>query len=366
MDVKKCLVLLCLSLGTIGFAQEVRELKWYDLSQEKLEGRTSEVTTNPFQRFPDSMKVKTRDAVWNLSRNPAGVNFRFYSSAKNISIKYEVEGEQEFPHMPATGVSGIDLYKKNKNGNWQWVKGNFHFSDTISYTFKVSGLKGNGLNEYMLYFPLYASLKWMKLGINKAEKFETGKPKKHAPIVAYGTSITQGACASRPGNAWTNKLSRSIDTPVLNFGFSGNGRLEPEIIDYISHLKAKVYILDCLANFTSGQELNDSTAYKRLITSVNTLRKDNPETPIILTDHAGYPGGEVYATKKELYENLNIANRKAFKDLKGLGITGIYLLSYKQLNLTAEDFVDGVHPTDGGMEKYSKAYERVLDSIESL
>jgi lysophospholipase L1-like esterase len=131
-------------------------------------------------------------------------------------------------------------------------------------------------------------------------------------------------------------------------------------------LEAKVYILDCLANFTSGQELNDSTAYKRLITSVKILRENNPETSIILTDHAGYPGGEVYAPKKKLYQNLNIANKKAFKALKGQGIKGIYLLSYKQLNLTAEDFVDGVHPTDGGMEKYSKAYEQVLDSIESL
>lgn len=363
MKLKYILSFTLLCFATFGFAQNEQEITWYDLAEQQLEGRTIEATTNPFQRFPDAMQAKTREKVWNLSRNPAGVKFRFSSNAKNIRVEYEVEGEQEFPHMPATGVSGIDLYQKNEDGNWQWVKGTFRFADTINYSFQISAKKEVKTKEYMLYLPLYASLKWIKLGIAGDEILKGIDAEKNKPIVAYGTSITQGACASRPGNAWTNKLSRKIDKPVLNFGFSGNGRLEPEIIDYISQIDAEVYILDCLANFTSGQGLNDKTAYKRLISSVKTLRKDNPETPIILTDHAGYPGGEVYTPKKELYENLNKANSKAFNELKSAGIEGIYLLSYEQLNLSAEDFVDGVHPTDGGMDKYARAYEQVLEMI---
>ncbi|MCM4157021.1 SGNH/GDSL hydrolase family protein [Gramella sp. AN32] len=344
-------------------AQENSDIKWQDVSKLSLHGRLSENTENPFQRFPESMKTKVRKAVWKLSQNPAGVNLRFTTTADKIIVKYEVEGEREFPHMPATGVSGIDLYVKNKEEAWKWVKGNFHFADTINYTFQLSKVEAKTEREFMLYLPLYASLKWMKIGLDGSNDFKVNSQTEIKPIAVYGTSITQGACASRPGNAWTSKLSRNTSLPILNFGFSGNGRLEPEIVNYLAHLPVQAYILDCLANFTSGQGLDDSTAYNRLMASVKTLRKNNPNTPIILTDHAGYPGGEIYLPKKKIYESLNTANKKALNDLKAQGIKKIYLLSYHQLNLTAEDFVDGVHPTDGGMEKYAKAYEKLLGSV---
>ena len=148
--------LIFLFIGRSAMAQNTTTLDWYDLSKVPLDGRTKTQTINPFQRFPDFMKTKLKKELWDLSLNPAGVIFRFATKAKNVFVWYEIQGKQDYPHMPATGVSGVDLYKKNQTGEWEWVKGNFHFADTIDYKFEISNKEEN-LNVYMFYLPLYVT-----------------------------------------------------------------------------------------------------------------------------------------------------------------------------------------------------------------
>ena len=354
--------LLYLSLAVFGcLTAQNQNIRWDNITEEKLSGRSAGKTINPFQRFPDSMQTKTREVLWKLSKNPAGVYIDFETDAEEILVKYQIEGDHSFPHMPSTGVSGIDMYMKGKKNAWHWVKGNYHFSDTIGYRFKVSNDQKTP-RKFNLLLPLYNTVKWMKIGVRKSAKLEYNTVDNKNPIVIYGTSITQGACASRPGNAWTNKLSRNTGIPVLNFGFSGNGLLEPEIINYLVTINARVFILDCLANFDRS-ELGPAKAFSRLIDAVESIRKVHPTTPIILTDHAGYPDGEINHPRKKLFTQLNEANHEANMALKKGNVENIYLLSYHQLGLDAEDFVDGVHPTDGGMKKYSNAYKKLLLTI---
>lgn len=354
--------LLYLSLAVFSYLiAQSQNLRWDEITEEKLSGRSAGNTVNPFQRFPDSMRIKTREVLWNLSKNPAGVYIDFKTNAEEILVKYQIEGDHSFPHMPSTGVSGVDIYMKDKKKAWHWVKGNYHFGDTIVYRFKVSNDQKK-LRKFNLLLPLYNTVKWMKIGVKKSANLEYNTVDNKNPIVIYGTSITQGACASRPGNAWTSKLSRKTGIPVLNFGFSGNGLLEPEIINYLVTLNARVFILDCLANF-DRPELGPAKAVNRLISAVESIRKAHPKTPIILTDHAGYPDGEVNHPRKRLFTQLNEANHEAYTALQKNKVENIYLLNYHQLGLESEDFVDGVHPTDGGMEKYAIAYKKLLQTI---
>ena len=341
---------------------QAQDLNWTDLSTVELNGRAAGDAVNPFQRFPDSMQNQVRPRVWELSTNPAGVQYYFRSGSPFIKVLYEVEGEQQFPHMPATGVSGVDLYVRDSLSNWKWIRGNFRFADTISYTFQLPDTSME--REFLLYLPLYVTVKSMQVGVEKPHEIEKLNVPKAKPLVVYGTSITQGACASRPGNAWSNIVGRELDVPVLNFGFSGNGRLEENIIAYLAQLPARAYFLDCLANFTGGQGLNAAAAYERILQSVHVIRKNHPMTPIVLVDHAGYPDGDINLARKHLYEELNLSNLKALEQLKSEGVTNLYLLSHEDLGLTSADFVDGVHPTDGGMQKYARAYMEIINKIE--
>lgn len=207
-----------------------------------------------YDRLPAKAELSVRKEVWNLSKNSAGLQMRFQTNATEIIIKYQVTGSIQMPHMPATGVSGVDLYSKTIDGTWLWAAGRYSFGDTVTYHFK--NLSPNdqhvGNREYTLYLPLYNSVKWMEISVPKDAVFKPLPVRSDKPIVVYGTSIAQGGCASRPGLAWTNILGRKLDRPVINLAFSGNGRLEKELIDLLTEVDAKLYVLDCLPNLTSS------------------------------------------------------------------------------------------------------------------
>lgn len=359
---KRFLSLALLLYFGVSIGQNEVRLDWYNVAGMELGGKAKAVTSNPFQRFPDSMQSLVRKRVWDLSENLSGVYIDFQTDASQVIVKYVVNGPLQFPHMPATGVSGVDLYTY-QNNNWKWLKGHYQFQDTISYRYRLKDTVNNVKHNLRLYLPLYNTVSYMQIGVDEHAFFRSIPVQDEAPIVIYGTSITQGACSGRPGTTWTSLLSRKIDIPVFNYGFSGNGRLEDEVISYLAQLEAKVYVLDCLANFTSGQGLNAVEAKKRLIKSVETLRELKPETPIVLTDHAGYPYGEVYNPEKKKYQLLNRANLEAFEALKERGFKNIYILKNKDLGLDATDFIDGVHPNDAGMKKYANAYTLLLSKL---
>lgn len=306
-----------------------------------------------FDRLPKDAENNVRKAVWNLSKQSAGLLIRFKSNAEIIKVRYTVKEKLAFPHMPATGVSGVDLYVKNCDGKWLWNTEHYSFGDTIKYHFKNIALEkefyGKG-GEYHLYLPLYNQIEWLEIGTPKDAVFEPLPLRKDKPVVVYGTSIAQGACASRPGMAWTSILERKIDRPIINLGFSGNGMLEEEIINLLTEIDAKLYVLDCLPNLIPNENLTLEEVHQRIISSVEKIRKKRPTTPILLVEHAGTA-------------SLNKTTQEAFAQLKDAGISDIYLLSKPEFEFDLNCFVDGSHPSDYGMIKYALAYEKSIRNI---
>ena len=236
---------------------------------------------NFYDRLPAKAENAVRKEVWELSQNSAGLSLRFRTNANEIIVKYIVTGKLQFPHMPATGVSGVDLYAKNSDGKWLWCAGRFSFGDTIVYRFKgmLSADEYKNPFEYTLYLPLYNSVKWLEVDVPDESLFTPLPARKENPVLVYGTSIAQGGCATRPGLAWTNILSRKLDRPVINLGFSGNGRLEKEVISLMTEVNAKLYVLDCLPNLTPGNVTSEELK-KRIVESVQQLqnkRRDDPD-----------------------------------------------------------------------------------------
>ncbi len=320
----------------------------------------------PFDRLPQSAKNQVREAVWNLSRESAGMMIRFRTNASSISVRYMVSSDFAMNHMPATGVSGVDLYSISNDGDWMWCRGRREFSDTVRYHF--GQLKpGDGYHrrgrEYRLYLPLYNQVNWLEIGVEDTSYFEPLPVRMEKPIVVYGTSIAQGACASRPGMAWTNILGRIVDLPVINLAFSGNGRLEPEVVDYIAQIDAQLFILDCLPNLTNPDLYPDKEVIQRVSQTVNAIRMRWPDVPILLTEHAGYTD-ELTNEKRALsYRRVNAAQQFAYTDLIRAGSRHIYYLPHHEIGLTLDDMVDGTHPNDLGMQHYAEAYEEKVRQI---
>lgn len=208
-----------------------------------------------YQRLPQRAFREVRKPVWDLSLQTAGLYIKFYTNATSVQVKYQVTGGFSMPHMPATGVSGVDLYTMDCDGRQYWCSGNYQFGDTIFYTYKnLTYRNTHDLgNEYTLYLPLYNGVKSLQIGVPEGCRFDFVRPSGEKPVVVYGTSIAQGACASRPGMAWTNILQRKLDMPVVNLGFSGNGQLDEGFFRLLSEIDAAMYVIDCMPNMTNDR-----------------------------------------------------------------------------------------------------------------
>ena len=342
------------------------QTKWYNPLQTDVpviqnQGFSDEIGKS-YVRLPDRAKDKIRPAVWNLSRNSAGLSIHFYSNAPQIEIRYGVTSRFAMDHMPATGVSGVDLYAINSDGDWLNLWGNYKFGDTITYKYSniIKDAYHNAGYEYRLYLPLYNTVKWLEIGVPEEASFEFIPKRKEAPVVVYGTSIAQGGCASRPAMGWTNVLERSLDRPVINLGFSGNGRLEKEVLDCICEIDAGVYILDCFPNLASVQK---EEVVRLTVEAVKQLRKSHPSVPILLCAHVGYTDAGINSERNALQTRVNEAGKKALSQLEKEGITGLYYLGFDELDMPADARVDYVHLTDFGMTVQAAAYEKKLREI---
>lgn len=372
MKLKKALLFCLLSFFFIGSAQNYKEYKVWNPAIDTikaLEGQAwSGQVKDYYDRLPARAEQSVRKEVWNLSKNSAGLKLRFKTNAEEIIVKYVVTGAQQMPHMPATGVSGVDLYSKTINGKWLWAAGKFSFGDTIVYKYNNLIGKDQQVNnrEYHLYLPLYNSVKWMEIKVLKENQFTPLPVRKDKPIIVYGTSIAQGACATRPGLAWTNILERKLDRPFINLGFSGNGRLETELVQLLTTIDAKLYVLDCLPNLTAGY-ISTNQLKKRITNSIVLLQQKRPETPILLTDHSGYTDEGISDIRKKEYQAVNNALKITFDSLVSKGVKNIYHLSKEEISQNIETMVDGVHPNDIGMMQYADAYEKkirvILDEV---
>src|SRR5690606_29514199 len=253
-------ILICFLLTEHSPAQTTDAYTWWNPAANSfpvVEGQAWPKEVKSFyDRLPARAEQTVRNAVWDLSRHSAGLYIKFRSNAGNIMVRYGVASKGNFamPHMPATGVSGVDLYAIDHSGNWRWAPAKYHFSDTITYQYANIEVdrqfKGRDC-EFRLFLPLYNAVSWMEIGVPEDNTFIPLPLSEEKPIVVYGTSIAQGGCASRPGMAWTAVLQRQLDYPLINLGFSGNGRLEKPVIDLMTEIDAKIYVLDCLPNLVN-------------------------------------------------------------------------------------------------------------------
>jgi GDSL-like Lipase/Acylhydrolase family/N-terminus of Esterase_SGNH_hydro-type len=340
----------CLS----AVAQAPRTFKTIDLHAQAFEGRgwNSGLKDN-YDRLPANAEQAVRKEVWDLSRNGAGLHVRFRTDADEIVIKYMVTGSKQMNHMPATGVSGVDLYSRSKTGQWLWSSARYSFGDTIVYRF--SNLTKEDGRVYTLYLPLYNHVSWMEISYPAESAFQFDEPAKGKPTVIYGTSIAQGGCASRPGLSWTNILGRKIESPVVNLAFSGNGRMEKEVFQFISDIDAELYVIDCLPNMASKTYI-DGELKKRLLDGIAFLRTQRPGVPILLTDHCGYTNESTNDVSKYTYQAANKIQLAVYDSLKAAGTKDLYYLTKDEIGLNIESTVDGIHPNDIGMMQYAEAY----------
>lgn len=327
--------------------------RWYDAQQLTVEGMGWKDTKTPFDRLPARAEEKVDKNVWGLSGHSSGIAIRFSSNAKEIAVRWTVAGDTlAMPHMPSTGVSGLDLYVR-QDGVWRWIGNARPQSERSSENTIAKGIP-EGTHDFCLYLPLYNGTEALSIGVPPEAEISKA-PERTKPICVYGTSIVQGGCASRPGMAYPAILGRRLDMPVINLGFSGNGRMQPPVVEFLAELDPAVYVIDCAPNMAPD------TIRELLPPLVRTLRKAHPETPIVVVDCVFYQAGYVLPEAKANAVTKNAAQRETFDALVKEGVGNLHYVSMDNLlGSDGEATVDGVHPTDLGFMRMADAIEPAL------
>jgi len=360
---KKIVFLVVLFLMAIRTDAQVN-LDWYQAKWAI--GICETDTAHIFYRLPARLQSQVSKGAWNQSVNAAGEYLHIRTNARSFLIKYKLSNKTyALPHMAATGVSGLDLYAKDINGTWNWAPPvKYTFGDTCVYEYRNLDLKARNSAEFFIYLPLYASLKWLAVGVPSGQTFEYLRPDADQPIVAYGTSILQGAVASRSGQAWTNLLERNLGRKVINLGFSGNGRFEAPIFDLMAKVDAKLYILDCMPNLFIQKYFPIDTIRTRLLYGLKKIQEQHPDVPILLAEH---PGGNISrdmdTTTVHVYHQASLTITELFQEFKAMGFKNLFMLAEKDVGFDINSTTDGTHPNDNGMFKYAYAYEKKIREI---
>jgi len=313
-----------------------------------------------YVRIPERYSSSIPANVWHLAHQTAGEYINFTTGSRNITIRYILTSKElQMWHMQSTGVSGVDLYLTNSNGEQCWCASSSRsFSDTVVFNFRDLTYRDKA--DFRLYLPLYNGVKFMEIGVDDGADFSFVTEENIQPIVVYGTSIAQGACASRPGMAWTNILHRRLGIPMVNLGFSGSGQLEDIMFQVLSEIPARVYIIDCMPNMVSTQ-LTDSIV-DRISRGVKELRKVS-SAPILLVEHDGYMNEKIVLSQKEIIDNVNSKLKEAYRNLLQSGFKNLYYMSKEEIGMDEDSQVDAVHATDYGMLLYAGAYQKKLVKI---
>lgn len=335
--------------STKAFKAVSADYDWIDGATLKIDGRGFDAPDEPYVRIPVRFEGKVPKAVFEMGRQSTGMSIRFKTTSRKLVVRWTlVPRPWTDPLIPPSGLQSAALWAKG-DGDWEYVKKAHPAQDGVNELLVEDWEPGR---TGLLYLPMRGEVKKLEIGFEKGAAFEALPPAAPGRIVHYGTSIVHGGCVSQPGMMFTSFMGRILDREVVNLGFSGNGRMEPEMADLLAEIDAALYIVDCDWNMTVDLQKKN---YEPFVRKLHALR---PETPILLcggctTLHAPREQ-EVFA--KSVYDKLKAEDPSGWKDLHFLSGVG-------QLPFDSFATHDHVHPNDYGAPFMGKAYAAAVERI---
>jgi len=313
------------------------DVTFYNLNNDYLLGQAFR---NDFKRLEN---IHVSDNVDILKKHPSGLNIIFQTDSKNIKLKAKLAGPAYMSHMTSVGTIGFSLYVLNKD-KWAFLGATKVLNK--EYTANMISNMDKKMRTYRIYFPLYQELIDAYVGVDEKAKFEFVKPKMDN-LVIYGTSISQGGCATRPGMDYGAILGRLLNLNVINLGFSGSCKIEEVMTDEINKIDKKYLILELESNSPSYEHMKTHLTYML----ENLKNKDKFD--IYLISHFA---------DTEVLVNKNLKRyREGFRQLQA-SFPYVKFIDGEKLtkSLGYEGTVDGVHMTDLGFYDLAHKLAKII------
>ena len=305
-------------------------------------------------RLPRRLKDTFRPPVWELAQCPAGGRILFSTDSLHVGVRAKVPDNYVMNHITRIGQSGFDVY----------VDGNFMGSVSPNAEGKIEAQwqiqkAPPKLRNIMIHMPLYKPVALDQIGLDEGAAIKGHRPfALSKPVLFYGSSITQGGCASTPGTTYQDFISRSLNVDFINLGFSGNGQGEPEVARAINEIDCSCIVVDHWAN--KGLDYREN-----LPVFIGELRKVHKDVPIIVV-------GPFYFCRDDIDDSLHVEQRKAGEDfvrkMQRQGDRNIHFFDGRKMisRETSFGLVDGVHPNSLGFYLIAKGFSPFLKRVLGL
>lgn len=330
-------------------------IKFYDSRWEPFDiyGLYDPKNESAFKRLPDEIGLNVNDGVSFLYLHTAGGRLRFATDSPYVAIKAELHQTCRFPHMTLLTSTGFDLYEDTPSGVSTY-RGSFmppyNLSDSYESVIYVGSREERKLRYYTVNFPAYGGVVNLYVGLENGSSLEGGlRYKNELPVIYYGSSITQGGCASRPGTIYQNFISRSLNMDYINLGFSGSGRAEDSIVDYMCSMEMCAFVSDYDHNAPSPEYLRDThlKMYKK-------IRAAHPNIPYIMLSRPDFDSNydDSILRRDVIIDTYRYARESG--DMNAYYIDGESLFRGEFEDACT---VDRTHPNDLGFAMMAKAIE---------
>lgn len=302
-------------------------------------------TKNPYHRVDTANYPGLSHVIKKLLTNGAGKMVCFSTNSKIISAKWCVTSTSQYANLTPINNKGLDLYIK-KDGKWIFAGAAGPNAANLCSEAALVRNMDSTQKECLLYLPTYAEISNLEVGVEKNASLQPGSQPFAKRILIYGSSILQGAAASRAGMAYPARLCRETGLNFLNLGLSGNGKMEKEAADMVAAIPADAYILDCIPN-PSPQQIHERANYL-----VKTIRAAHPAAPIIIIQTIIRETGNFDLKARQVVAAQNATILQEYELLKKQGVKDLYFIEGKDLiGKDHEGTVDGTHPNDLGFDR---------------
>jgi hypothetical protein len=308
-----------------------------------------------YTRIPQTVADATNDGVASLTRFTSGGIIRFSTNSTKLALKANHAYGGVMPHMAALGSNGFAVYEgKRFLCSFQPTVPPSAIGEEKILRYDENAVSPDGFHEITIYMPLYGAYDDIMVKVDEGAEIRHAKPfRNEKPVVFYGSSITEGGCASTPAMGFTNIVSRDLDIYCLNLGFSGSARGEDAIADYIASLDMSLFVLDYDHNAANVTEL-EKTHEKMFL----KVRDNHPNIPIIIMNRPKYYLNEEEEARRDIIV-------QTYQNAINAGDKNVYFIDGRELMKFAgnEGTVDNCHPNDLGFESMAQAMITLLKKI---
>lgn len=330
----------------------IEDVEFYDIKQQPFKIYGLNYDSGKYRRIPENVAKSVNEGVYGLHANTAGGRVKFKTDSPYVAIHAIMPCIGKMPHFALTGSSGFDLYISEEYEKYfATFVPPFEIKDGYE---SVEYFDSTEMREITINFPLYSEVSELYVGISKnASVFPAESYKIDKPIVFYGSSITQGGCASRPGNSYESIISRRLHADYINLGFSGSAKAESEIAEYISKLDMSAFVYDYDHNAPTAEYLKKT--HEKMF---KKIRNEKPNLPIIILSRPKFTLNKEEEIRSDIIQTT-------YRNAIASGDENVYLIEGKELMKLAKDdgTVDNCHPNDLGFMSMADVLGDVLRNI---